>query len=223
MEVQSLTDPRMSAPEPPAMPYPRGDGVTARRPAPRHRIILAVDIGKSTTYTNPAKAHLRQAMYTSLEQSLRTGGISEDHRDAFIDLGDGALILIRPVDEVPKTLVLGTVIPALAGLLAAHSPDRRLRLRVVLHAGEVHYDGRGYFGEALDIAFRLLDAPGAKHYFHTVSAPVILVVSDHIHDSIVRHGYEDIDEDAFRPRVHVRVAGRHHTGWVCAVEPETAR
>jgi GTP diphosphokinase / guanosine-3',5'-bis(diphosphate) 3'-diphosphatase len=33
------------------------------------------------------------------------------------------------------------------------------RLRVVLHAGEVHYDGNGCFGEALDIAFRLLDAP----------------------------------------------------------------
>jgi FAD/FMN-containing dehydrogenase len=31
-----------------------------------------------------------------------------------------------------------------------------------MHAGEIHYDSNGCFGHALDIAFRLLDAPPAK-------------------------------------------------------------
>jgi len=223
MEVQSFADPRVSTAELPAVSCVRDDGANARWPVPpRHRIILAVDIEKSTNYTNPTKAYLRRVMYTLLEQSLRTSGISENYRDSFVDLGDGAMVLIHPVDEVPKTLLLGTVIPTLGKLLVAHSLARSgqcLRLRAVLHAGEVHYDARGCFGESLDIAFRLLGSPSVKHYFRTVSVPLVLVVSDHIHESIVRHGYQGIDEAAFLPRVHVRVASRCHTGWVCAVEP----
>ena len=42
-----------------------------------------------------------------------------------------------------------------------------MRLRAVIHAGEVHYDGKGFFGEDLDVAFRLLDAPRFKAYLGT--------------------------------------------------------
>jgi len=34
-----------------------------------------------------------------------------------------------------------------------------MRLRTVMHAGEVHVDGRGFYGDDLDSAFRLLEAP----------------------------------------------------------------
>ena len=32
-----------------------------------------------------------------------------------------------------------------------------MRLRAVVHAGEIHDDGRGFYGEDLDVAFRLLE------------------------------------------------------------------
>ena len=38
------------------------------------------------------------------------------------------------------------------------------RVRAVGHAGEVHYDPDGSYGEALDIAFRLLDAPAVNRH-----------------------------------------------------------
>lgn len=184
---------------------------------PYHRTILAVDIERSTAQTNSAKAALRQAMYDVLEATLLASGVSEQCRDAFIDRGDGILVLIRPVDDVPKTLLLDAVIPTLCGLLwehrAAH-PNQSLRLRAVLHAGEVHYDRRGCFGEALDIAFRLLDAPKIKSYFRTIDEPLVLVVSDDIHRSVIRHGYDGIDERSFGPAICVRVAGKQNHGWV---------
>jgi len=39
-----------------------------------------------------------------------------------------------------------------------HGPECQLRLRVVLHAGDVHDDPNSCFGNALDLPFRLLDA-----------------------------------------------------------------
>ncbi len=88
--------------------------------------------------------------------------------------------------------------PILSGLLAEYnsaqtiSPggDRRIRVRVVVHAGEVQSDGHGNFGEALDVAFRLLDSAEAKEALRRTSAPLALVVSEDIYHSIVRHGYE---------------------------------
>jgi hypothetical protein len=185
---------------------------------PHHRTIFAVDIEGSTTRNNSAKAGLRGAMYELVEQSLRANGITDNYRDPFVDRGDGILTLVRPLDEVPKTLLLAKVVPTLADLLANHGqqhPDQRLRLRAVVHAGEVHQDTQGNFGEALDIAFRLLDAPEVKQAFRMCTAPLLLVVSELIFESIVRQGYEGIDERAFTPVADVLVADRHHQGWVC--------
>lgn len=186
--------------------------------APHHRAIFAVDIESSTTRNNMAKATLRDAMYEMVERSLADSGITAEYRDPLVDRGDGILALIRPVDEVPKTLLLSGVVPTLAGLLAEHNearPDQRLRLRAIVHAGEVHQDVRGNFGEALDVAFRLLDAAAVKQAFRMTTLPLLLVVSDDIYRSIVRQGYDGIDERAFSPVAEVLVAEQRHYGWVC--------
>jgi hypothetical protein len=78
----------------------------------------------------------------------------------------------------------------------------------------VHYDGKGYFGEALDVAFRLLDAPPLKDCLRRAVTPLALVVSEDIYWSIVRHEYEGIPQSAFEPLLRVRVCGRRRQGWV---------
>lgn len=185
--------------------------------APHHRIILVVDIENSTMRTNSAKAALRRVMYALLEECLAACGIREDHRDPFVDRGDGILVLIHPVDEVPKTIMLSVVVPMLETLLRRHDesfPEQALRLRAVLHAGEVHYDDRGCFGESLDVAFRLLDAAEVKERFRRTTAPLMFVVSDDIQRAVIRHGYEGIDQDAFVPGAYVFVAGQIRVGWI---------
>ncbi|MBT2213292.1 hypothetical protein [Actinomadura sp. NEAU-AAG7] len=200
----------------------------ARRPPPparvrpRYRTIMAVDIEGSTSRTDPVKAELRRTLYRLLEEAFARAGIEERHREEFVDRGDGALVLVRPLDEVPKTLLLHPMVPILAELLAEHNAgpepdperDRRMRIRVVVHAGEVQSDGRGSFGEALDVAFRLLDCPEAKDALRAARAPLLLVVSEDIYQSIVRHGYEGIDARAYHPLVRLELTGRRHRGWV---------
>ena len=44
--------------------------------------------------------------------------------------------------------------------------------------------------------------------------PLILVVSEYIYSSVVRHGYDGIDHETFHQMVRVQVAGRRHPGWI---------
>jgi class 3 adenylate cyclase len=199
---------------------------------PLHRSIIAIDIERSTSSvrTNPIRAELRHEAYRLLGTAMRAAGITEAHCDPLTDRGDGVLVLVHPDDDLPKTLLLNPLIPALvtlladrnAGLASAERHRRELRLRAVIHAGEVHYDGKGYFGETLDVAFRLLDAPRLKDCLRRTAAPLALIVSEDIYWSIVRHEYEGIPQSAFEPLVRVRVAGRRRQGWVHVPVPVQA-
>jgi hypothetical protein len=189
---------------------------------PSYRVIVALDIERSTSRSNPIKGELRSKSYELFEAALNKAGIDSCHHDQFIDRGDGILALIHPVDQAPKALLLNRVVPLLSQFLTDYNASlpqhsqlqRQLRIRVVMHAGEVHYDANGCFGEALDVAFRLLDAGRVKTILREMADPLILVVSEDIYSSVVRHGYDGIDHETFHQLVRVRVAGRRYQGWI---------
>jgi hypothetical protein len=192
---------------------------------PLHRIIVAFDMEKSThpLRTNPIKGELRSQIYQLLREAMLDAGIEAAHCDAFADRGDGILMLIRPVDEVPKPTLITRLAPRLAELLDDYNRNlpradggrRRLRLRMVVHAGEVHRDGNGCFGEAIEVACRLLDSPQLKRHLNESPDSLALVVSDDIYWGVVRHEYDGIQASCYRSQVRTHVGGRRRTGWVC--------
>jgi hypothetical protein len=199
-------------------------GRSVADPVPRS--ILTVDVEGSTQRTNPMRGELRRIMYALLYRALRAIGIDPEHLEAPVDRGDGVMLLFRPDDDVPKTLLLGQLIPKLAALLVEHNatvgqPDLRLRLRVVFHAGEVHDDGWGFYGEDIDLACRLLDSPSVKQALKdAATSALVLVISEEIRSAIVRHGYVDVG-----PRVRsvsVRIAEQRRRGWVHIPVPAPA-
>jgi class 3 adenylate cyclase len=189
---------------------------------PHYRAIVALDIERSTSRPDPVKAELRNKIYELFDAALCTAGIHRRYRDRYIDRGDGLLALIHPVDQAPKALLLNRAIPVLNRLLTDYNASlphpsrsqRQLRVRVVTHAGDVHYDPNGCFGEALDVAFRLLDAAPVKKALRETADPLILVISGDIYSSVVRHGYDGIDQRAFHPHVRVQIAGKRYPGWI---------
>lgn len=198
----------------------------ARPPAgPMHRSIVALDIEGSTERTDLVKAELRRALYEFVDQALRAAGIKTEHLEQITDRGDGVLILIRPHDDVPKTVLLNQLIPELTALLADYNatrarPEDRLRVRAVVHAGEVNYDGKGFFGGALDVAFRLLDSPRLKKRLKEAAAhPLVLVISQEIYSGTVCQALGD--REAYEPFVSRRIAGRPHRGWVHIPAPHS--
>jgi hypothetical protein len=189
---------------------------------PHYRTIVALDIERSTSRPDPVKAELRNKIYELFDAALSAAGIRQRHRDRYIDRGDGLLALIHPVGQAPKVLLLNRVIPALSDLLTDYNtslphsqrPQRELRIRAVMHAGDVHYDANGCFGEALDVAFRMLDADPVKKALGESADSLALVISEDIYSSVVRHGYHGIDQDAFHRRVRVQIAGKRYPGWI---------
>jgi hypothetical protein len=187
-----------------------------------YRSILAVDIEGSTKRNNRVKEELRYELYRIVGEALVVTGIGTQHyHHPFTDRGDGFLVLLRPVDELPKRLLLSHLIPTLARLLAAYNGSicpgdqpRILRLRAVIHAGEVLYDGKGFYGEDLDVAFRLLDAPRFKAELKSATVPLALVASDYIYQAVIKHGYPGIDDQEYLPLVTVKVGDQRRRGWV---------
>lgn len=190
---------------------------------PVTRTILVFDMERSTRpeCTNPIKAELRRQVYRILHEALIHAGVGEGCFD-MVDRGDGALVLIHQADTVPKIHLLSRFVPEFTRLLADYNKGlsvedqagRMVRLRVVVHAGEVHTDTNGCFGEAVDVACRLLDSTRLKRCLRGCAAPLVLAVSDEIYWAIVRHEYDGICAATYAPDVRVTVSGRRHLGWV---------
>ena len=128
-------------------------------------------------------------LYELFDAALRSAGVSARRRDRFTDRGDGLLALIDPADQALLLNLVDPCFPPASGRYNAGLPDpggrdRHLRVRVVMHTGNVHDDDNGCFGEALDIAFRLLDAPRVKTALKTAQGPALLVVSGDVHNLV---------------------------------------
>lgn len=169
---------------------------------PVHRSIMAVDIegfGRRDR-TDRIRVELREALFDLLEKALARISISASdcHR---ADLGDGVLVLFSP--QVSKLRLIDPFVPGLAAGLEAYNRgarvEARLRVRVVLHAGEVVADEHGYVGADLNLAFRLLDSAVLRRHLAATDAPLALIVSQAIHDGIISHRYGGLDPSSYQP------------------------
>jgi hypothetical protein len=152
-------------------------------------------------------------LYRALRQAFAKAGVSWtdcDHEDR----GDGVLILAPA--EVPKALFVDAVPHALAAALGEHNtthPVReRIRLRMVLHAGEVTYDEHGVTAASVNLAFRLLDARTVKTALAESRRVLAVITSGWFFDEVVRHSHHT-DPATFRP-VRVTVKETTTIGWI---------
>jgi hypothetical protein len=180
-----------------------------------HRAILIVDV---ESFSDPARtnAHqlaVRDGMYRALRQSFARARIS--WADCAVeDRGDGVLVLVSP--EVPKSRLVTRVPVRLAEMLDRHNAacpvPERIRLRMALHAGEVHQDAHGFAGTSVNRAFRLVEAPPSRTALRTSSGVVALIVSDWFYDEVVRH-HPAAGPSCFR-QVRVVMKETEMTAWV---------
>ena len=183
---------------------------------PTHRSIVVVDV---VSFTRPDRDNvdqlaIRAALYETLRDAFEDSGIPW-RQTVREDRGDGVLIFVSA--EVSKVLLLGRMPLRLAELLergnTGRSARQRFRLRVVVHAGEVHHDAHGYAGYDVNLAFRLVDARPLREAMEHSAAAVGLIVSEGVHDGVLRHGYGGLDAAAFE-RVRVRVKSADVPGWI---------
>ncbi len=130
------------------------------------------------------------------------------------DLGDGLRLIVPGV--VSPAAVVDPFIKNLDAALRLHrerlSPVARLRLRVAIHHGLVHQD-EVPAGEPMRVVARLLDAAPVRRAAELApDANLVVVVSEVMYDSVVRHGY-GLDPRLFQ---HIAIAEKEmvSTAWL---------
>jgi class 3 adenylate cyclase len=161
--------------------------------------ILIVDIENFSRRSYPVQGALRVGMYEVVKGAIADAGL--DVKDFnFQDRGDGILMLVSPT--VPPATLVGEMIVALDARLAEKAnlfnDAHGLRLRVALHLGLANPDQWGWVGEAVNTAFRLVDAEPLREVLRRATdANMALIVSDETYHAVIKHGFRSIDAGAF--------------------------
>lgn len=178
-----------------------------------HRTIVVVDVAGFSERTAEQQLVVRNGVYSALERSWEKIGVpwrNCPHEDR----GDGVFILVP--SDIPKALFVEKLPRALAGELRTHNSERtqeeRIRLRLALHAGEVHFDGQGVTGAAVILTFRINEAPELKEALSSSPSDLGVVVSSWFYDEVVRHSAAS--EPAAYRKIRVGIKETDTTAWI---------
>lgn len=155
-----------------------------------HQTIVVVDVAG---FTDPARTMIHQlavheGLYNVLRAAFAEAGVDLG-ACRWEDRGDGVMILVPPAvaksrlaDQLPGRLLAG-----LRRYNAVHSPEAAVQLRVGLHAGEVHQDEHGAVSQAVNLAFRILEAPEARAALKSSPGMLALIASDVFYHDVIVH------------------------------------
>jgi class 3 adenylate cyclase len=152
-----------------------------------HRTLVGVDIEQYSRRYNPGHAELRRALREVLADACEAVRVSPSEAQ---DQGDAILSLFGP--DIPKPTLIDGLVREIDNGLRAYNRDRvadsHMRVRVAIHAGEVHIDGQGFPGRATVAAMRLLDAQQARQALADSPGNLVVIVSQQIYEDVVVHG-----------------------------------
>ncbi|MFC9130443.1 hypothetical protein ACFT4A_26820 [Streptomyces sp. NPDC057099] len=179
-----------------------------------------VDTADSGARTVPRQAAAQERLLLALEEACAAAGIDRGTCDRQ-DRGDGELLIL------PPGVVETTVVPELLRVLTVslrrdnlgRTEPERLRVRTAAAVGIVHRSALGFAGDGVVEACRLVDAGALKEAFRAAPwAEVSFAVGEELYRDLVRHGYDGLPPDSFRPLTPV-VDGRPFRAWLSLFGP----
>lgn len=182
---------------------------------PTHHTIVVVDVEGfgHRRRTNPHQRGVRDGLHHVMQTAFDNVGVpwADCYHE---DRGDSVFILAPA--STSKAVFVETLPPTLITALRIHNdthPDaQRIRLRMALHAGEVHYDDHGVASASLNLAFRLLDAKPLKSALAASPGVLAVITSDWYFEDVVRHT-PGAAPTTYRP-VHVTEKETTTIGWI---------
>lgn len=155
--------------------------------------MLAVDIEAFGALPNDDfRQRLRDEMHGIVRDALERANLgvertTDPRQMRAADLGDGVLYVVNAEHTGVLVDCVASIRTRVRRFNDFAGTQARLRLRVVVHAGEVEYDDRGATGGDLIEAFRLLNSAALhKRLRKLEGGDLVLMVSDYIFDHVVR-------------------------------------
>jgi hypothetical protein len=179
---------------------------------PVPRSLVAVDIEGYSRRDNMGHLELREALRRVCDEAFAQIGVRADARQ---DQGDSFLILVGP--DIAKATLVADLVRELSITLQLFNrnrlPEARMRLRMALHAGDVHPDGTGYGGEAVVAVMRLIEADALRAALKAAPGNLAVIVSERLHQEVIMQRYHGIDPADYR---EVRVSRKEFTqrAWI---------
>jgi len=181
-----------------------------------HRWILALDVENFSTRRDPVQKRVRAAMYRALASAMERAGLAAADT-VTEDRGDGVLMLVAPT--VSPLLIAGPFVDELRQELREYAEqtnaEHAMRLRLALHQGLAARDERGWSGDAVNTACRLVDARQLRDALTAApSAHLVFAVSGEVHHAVIRHGHRGIDPAAYLPCTVTTKHGETISCWI---------
>ncbi|MET9227277.1 hypothetical protein [Lentzea sp. NPDC003310] len=176
-------------------------------------LVLTLDVRSFSGLSNTSMLTTRKSLYRIVIESFGAGGVRWNDC-AHEDRGDGILVVVPAT--VPKTAVLGPVLTELmrrVGEAPANPDGTGMEVRVAAHGGEIHRDVKGFAGSDVILPFRLLDSQVLRDALAGTTARCVVMVSDSLYESTVRHDYPGMAGRVFQP-VEVRVKETTVRAWL---------
>lgn len=187
--------------------------------AERYMSVIALDIERfnASERDDPIRLELRFALLGMVRSALSAEGVDQKDTPVVDSTGDGWMIVVH--EDVSRSRLLHSIkrhlSPALREYNRTKTRQAQLRVRVVIHAGEMLLTGNRATGEQLNFAFRLLDSDELRRFLKDNNpAPMVLCVSDHIYQHVIRQRHDAWDPEAFSA-IEVAVKETRARGWVC--------
>ncbi|WP_269858132.1 hypothetical protein [Streptomyces sp. RPT161] len=181
-----------------------------------HYWIMVLDVENFSPRENPVQRAVRRAMYEVVEDALSATGLT-GKGVVMEDRGDGILILV-PSTVSPVTLAGDFIRELHDGLrerAVLTSTAAATRLRVALHQGLASRDEHGWSGDAINTAFRLVNAEPLRDVLTAAHlAHLVFAVSSDVHRDVIRHGYRPLDPAAYLPTRFEAKHGQPIEAWV---------
>ncbi len=164
--------------------------------------------------TDLDRHRVRAALYEGLRRSFDEDGVPYEGCYSE-DRGDGAMVVVPP--SVDTTTLLTSLLDRLKAEVRRHndvsSAAAQMQLRLAVHVGHVHSDGRGLVGTAVNETFRILEAEQLKQILRRTGADVALITSDRVYEDVIRHGLGLVNAREYH-RVEVRVKETAKDAWI---------
>jgi hypothetical protein len=181
------------------------------------RTMIVVDISEfgNRMRDDEVRLFVRKSLYGILRDTFNCSGVGWE-RCRRADQGDGVFIVLPP--RIPAVTFINPLAGYLAAKLRSHNKmsgdAAKIRLRMAAHTGQVYFDDDGMTGEAVIKLFRLLNANALRRALAAATADLGLMISDDVHDEMVRNAGELIGSTAYR-RIRVTTKETRTTAWLC--------
>ncbi|MFI6334290.1 tetratricopeptide repeat protein [Streptomyces sp. NPDC050535] len=175
--------------------------------------IMVLDAAEMSLQTESQRTQLRSGLHDILNQACVAAGIDLD-ACLMEELGDGLLIVAPP--QMPLKLFVDPLPRALTALLGEHNrvrtPHSHLRIRAILHIGEVVRGTNGVVGPSVNFALRLVDGVALRSTLKDSESPLVFGVSPQVRDSIAR--LEGTDDSAVYKQEQTSIKEATVSTWI---------